>query len=164
MQVWCYKCSWLCGPHAVLELLHEWHSSICQACLTVCCQPDSRYSHQRLQAWSLKYIMNLLWLLVCYRRCIAGGTTITIIVLYTSDPQCVQNLFCVSSWQVPIAVKGRIVNWIDSKATFGDTKSHLWALLNAERLFLWRLPFVLFWCCIMLSLLSGLNSACKLPR
>lgn len=27
--------------------------------------------------------------------------------------------------QVPIAVKGRIVNWIDSKATFGDTKSHL---------------------------------------
>ncbi|KAA6417933.1 MAG: hypothetical protein FRX49_12091, partial [Trebouxia sp. A1-2] len=28
-------------------------------------------------------------------------------------------------WCVPIAVKGRIVNWVDSKATFGDTKSHL---------------------------------------
>ena len=27
--------------------------------------------------------------------------------------------------QVPIAVKGRIVNWIDSKATFGDSRSHL---------------------------------------
>lgn len=26
--------------------------------------------------------------------------------------------------QVPIAVQGRIVNWIDSKATFGDDKTH----------------------------------------
>lgn len=26
--------------------------------------------------------------------------------------------------QVPIAVQGRIVNWIDSKATFGDDKLH----------------------------------------
>jgi hypothetical protein len=28
--------------------------------------------------------------------------------------------------QVPIAVQGRIVNWIDSKATFGDDKLHRW--------------------------------------
>lgn len=48
---------------------------------------------------------------------------------------CLTQHVCVcglSGWpQVPIAVQGRIVNWIDSKATFGDDKLHRWGGLAA---------------------------------
>ena len=46
-------------------------------------------------------------------------------LLLPCSPGC---LFLASLLQVPIAVQGRIVNWIDSKATFGDDKLHRWGV------------------------------------
>ena len=43
---------------------------------------------------------------------------------------CLPSTLPVPAVQVPIAVQGRIVNWIDSKATFGDDKLHRWAGLR----------------------------------